>query len=136
MTGEFIQTAQLVIAKSTLLLIAAAAAATLLRSKSASLRAAVWQASLLGAVFLPALSMWLPSWRIAIPVTAGPAISIAAFASGTTKAWGSEKWLPLVWTMGALWMVARIVAGHWTMLRATQVGTMREIVTTGNGQRI
>jgi TonB family protein len=127
-----------VVLKATLLLIAGFAAAGILRNRPASHRAAVWQAALLAAVLLPALSLFLPAWRIAIPSAADPAIlQISVLASSGTGTWPTQTWILVpIWALGFLVVAARTVLGNWVMWQAVKAGSRREILAAANGSKI
>ncbi|MEP6538722.1 MAG: M56 family metallopeptidase [Bryobacteraceae bacterium] len=111
--------------KVTLLLLAATAAAWLLRKRSASHRAAVWQSALTAAVLLPLLSLLLPSWRV--PLTGAFDLSLVSISAGAASFTPSPSlpvidWIVLAWALGFVFCGVRIVAGNWMVWRAVQHG--------------
>ena len=86
------------LAKMTILLLAAWAASALLRRSSAAVRHVVWASALGGVLLLPALSLGLPRWNVAVqnavPQSAIPQQAISRPPAAAMPAGAETKPLP------------------------------------------
>ncbi len=130
--------AYLLAAKVTALLLVAVGLTWLLRRQPASYRAASWQAALIAALLLPALSFLLPSWRVALPVASDSSLlsvsAIAAVGSGSQT--GRSHLLVWMWGLGFFLLTARIAIGNWIVRRAARAGIRREPVVLEDGREV
>ena len=134
--GPALQTAALLLAKSTLLLGMAALGALALRRASAASRHLLWSLALGALLALPALTLAVPAWKPAllavVPASAAEAAPIAEAASAgpvrfasngdaapTVRTTSDDASSPLigvllaVWAVGAAVVLARLALGLW-----------------------
>ncbi len=109
--------------KGTAVLLAAALAARALRRAPAAWRYAAWTAAFASLVTLPVLTVFGPTWRMAIlPTTAqasGPSV-----APSTLVAWIGAGWAIGAFAVAVRWIVAHVAARR-LVRRAVPVGGAR-----------
>lgn len=115
-----------IVAKVSVILLFTTIAAFTVRRSSAAVRHAVWVAGLLAALALPLASRTLPEWSVmtspsvvALFFTEFKAVPSFAGAGGdvnASKITGAWSMLRLVWSVGALSVLARIVLGEFALV--------------------
>ena len=138
--------APLLIVKSTVALLVAALVALVLRKAAASMRYAVWALAIAVIVALPVGMVAVPSWAVRVAkspevvnqftveqphqsVTVSTATNAAgsSVAVSTKRQLTNEQKLALLWSIGSLLLIARMIVARFWLARLTR----RSIALTG-----